>query len=88
VSPIETAIADAVRAVVREEVEPLRRELRAALAGVRGEQLLSAPEAALELGVSRRTVSRWFATSPDVVARGRIRRISRANLRHLAGGST
>ena len=84
-SSVVVLASEELRQVLREEVEALRRELRDALAATHSEQLLSPTEAAAELGVSPRTVQRWLRESPNVIARGRIRRISRANLQILAG---
>jgi excisionase family DNA binding protein len=85
-----------VREVIREEVQPLREELRAVaeairdgrkLEGTRGSDFLTVEEVAAELKVSRGTVRTWIvagalrASRPGVAGRtGRVYKIARSDL--------
>lgn len=68
-------------------VEPLQRDLQAAIQAGTSMQLLTPADVALECRVSPRTAQRWFRMCPLVVVRGRLKRISRADLPALTGHS-
>jgi excisionase family DNA binding protein len=75
-----------VRAIVRDELEAVKREILAALAQAAGERLLSVTEAAEEYNTSSRTIQRWIRVGNlPVSGRGRVRRVSRADLDRLTG---
>lgn len=72
---LDNIIAETVRLVVRQEVEPLRQEIAALRAG-QAERLLTIVEAARQLGVSPRTVTRQIAAGKiESVTVGRSRRV-------------
>jgi excisionase family DNA binding protein len=92
---LEALVRELVRDVVREEIQPIREELRALaeatmdgrkVEGVPGE-FLTVEEIAAELKVARGTVRTWIAAGalrasrPGVAGRdGRVYRIARSDL--------
>jgi len=78
--------AEEVRAIVHQEVDALRRDLAAALAQLRGEQLMTPAEAAKETGIALRTIQRWIQVGAlPSFGRGRVRRFRRADLDKVLG---
>jgi hypothetical protein len=81
---VVVSAGDLERLIAR-AVEPIRQELRTALAAATATQMLAADAVASEMGVSVRTAQRWLRGSPLAVGRGRVRRIARSDLQALAG---
>jgi excisionase family DNA binding protein len=93
---LEVLVRQLVRDVIREEIQPLREELRAVaeairdgqrIEGARGGEFFTVEEVAAELKVSRGTVRTWIAAGalrasrPGVAGRdGRVYRIARSDL--------
>jgi excisionase family DNA binding protein len=93
---VEILLKGLVREVVREEIRPLREELKAIaeaindlrkVEGARGAEFSTVEEIAAELKVSRGTVRTWIAAGalrasrPGVAGRdGRVFRIARSDL--------
>lgn len=58
-SSVESAIAEALRPVIRQELDAIRQEL-AQMRAQRADELLSVADAAKRLNVSRRTIQRMI----------------------------
>ena len=83
-SAIDLATRDDLVAVL-EELRAVRREVEG-LRADRAEETLTVEEAAQLLRVSRRTIQRWVRDGLlPATSVGRVRRVRRADLAHLAG---